>query len=251
MFNIQLFTGTYNVNDVATVGQVKSMGVRIAAKLTALESQIGGDFKGVKIANNALNFYDTTDTTVTPVASVSLPEELYLDATLTDIVENFAFSAATYPGATNPNLDGETVLVLAVKGDNADGLGTPTVKYDFVKMSSIVKNAVIKDPNNVQGNFAIFGTSGAIVDSGIGSDTFVSKVGGATAGNLTAFDGTGGFSDTGITAASVFTTIGGFSAGNLMIFNSNGKPADSGHGICSDADFTAMLDDILPTVSGS
>lgn len=248
MFNIQLFA-SYNVNDLATVGQVKTLGTRIAARLTALETP--KPFKGVKIANNKLSFYASTDTTVTPITSVSLPEELYLDQTGTTIVENFAFSAVTYPGATNPNLDGKTVLVLAVRGDNADGLNTPTVKYSFVNMGSVFNDAVIKNPSNVQGDFAIFGVSGAIVDSGIASDTFISKVSGATAGNLTAFDSTGGLSDTGITASSIFTTIGGFSAGNVMIFDPSGKVADSGHSICSDSDFSAMLDDVLPTVTGS
>ena len=249
MFNIQMFT-SYNVNDLATVGQIKTLGTRIATRLATIESKVGG-FKGVKIEDNKLNFYDSTDTSVTAVTSVSLPEELYLDANRTDIVENFVFSAATYPGATDPNLDGETVLVLAVKGDNADGLNTPTIKYDFVKMSSVIKNAVIKDPANVRGNFAIFGTSGAIVDSNISSDSVVTKIAGASAGNLISFANDGAMSDSGITAASVFTTIGGFSAGNVMIFDSNGKPADSGHSIATDAQFTAMLNEVLPTVSGS
>ena len=132
-FDLQRFDATYTLTDFVTLGQVKILATRVATRLAALESPKA--IRGVKIEDNKIKFYGSPDTTVTPLTSVDLPEELYLQATQTEIVENFAFNAATYPGATDPNLDGKTVLVLAVKGDDADGEGTPTVKYSFINMT--------------------------------------------------------------------------------------------------------------------
>lgn len=45
----------------------------------------------------------------------------------------FKFDAATYPGATDPKLDGKPVMVLAVKGENPD-----SCTYSFLSMAALV-----------------------------------------------------------------------------------------------------------------
>ena len=171
-FDIQRFV-TYDVNDVATVGQIKTLATRIATRLVALESPKA--IRGAKIEDNKLKFYAGTDTTVTPLTYVDLPEELYLQATQTEIVEDFAFSTTTYPGATDPNLEGKTVLVLAVKGDGTP----PTVKYSFVNMASIIDDFIPKVASATTGNLPAFDSEGSLTDSTIASDTVVTKVTGA------------------------------------------------------------------------
>lgn len=124
-----------------------------------------------------------------------------LDQAGTTIVENFRFSALEYPNATNPNLDGKTVLVMSVKDANAT---TSLVKYVFVDLAKLVSSSTNLKPSDnaigisgasiglnlsadagnilnvaddglygwlgvaggVSGNFAILGESGAIVDGG-------------------------------------------------------------------------------------
>lgn len=216
-FEIQRFAD-YSVTDLATVGQIKTLATRIAARLTALESRVA--IRAVVVDNNALKFYTVTADKITnetvPATIFNVPEEIYLSQTGTTIVENFAFSTESYPGAINPNLDGKTVLVLAVRGDDATN---PTIKYSFVNMSSIFED-------------------------------YIQKKTSATNGNVSAFDSTGDISDTGIASAGILTTIAGSQQNNIMTFDANGKVADSGHAIATDAQFTAMLDEVLPTVSG-
>lgn len=214
-FDIQRFDATYDVTDLVTVGQVKTLATRIATRLAALESPKA--FKGVKIEDNKLKFYEGTDTTVTPLTYVDLLEELYLQGAQTDIVENFAFSAATYPGANDPGLDGKTVLVLAVKGDGTP----PTVKYSFVSMTGIIDDFIPKISGGTTGNLTSIQTDGTITDSTIASDTVVTKI-------------TGGVEN------------------NVVLIDANGKIKDSGHGIATDAEFDAMLTAAgLPTVAAS
>lgn len=54
-----------------------------------------------------MNFYTSTDKSGTAAFSVDFPSELFLDQTKTTFVAKFKFDAATYPGATDPKLDGE------------------------------------------------------------------------------------------------------------------------------------------------
>ena len=215
MFNIQLFA--YQTTDLVTVGQVKSLATRIALRLTALESATA--IRAVVVANNQLKFYTVAPSEITaqtvPVTTYDVPEEMYLKQTGTTIVENFAWSAATYPGSTNPNLDGKTVLVLAAIGDDADN---PTTVYSFVNMSGIIDDFIPKDTL-------------------------------ASANNLAKWTATGTISDTGIAAAGVLTTISGSTTDNVMTFGSDGKVTDSGHAIATDAEFADMLDEVLPTVT--
>ena len=210
-FNIQHFA--YQTTDLVTVGQVKTLTQRIALRLTALENTT---IKSVVVDNNALKFYscvkaDIQQNTV-PVETVDFPEEIYLSQTGTNIVENFVFSTATYPGATNPNLDGKTVLVLAVRGDATTN---QTVKYSFVNMTGLLDDFIPKDTLAGAGNLAEWQSDGTITDSNIAG-------------------------------AGVLTTISGSTADNLMAFGSDGKVTDSGHAIATDAEFTDMLDEVLP-----
>ena len=183
-FEIQRFA--YQTTDLVTVGQVKTLASRIALRLTALESKKSIRAVVVDNTNKALKFYSVPATeikaTTEPETVFNYPEEIYLSQTGTTIVENFSFSSATYPGATDPNLEGKTVLVLAVKGDDSS---EPTIIYNFVNMSSIF-------------------------------DSYVQK------------------------------PTGTVTADNVMLFDNKKNAKDSGHAIATDAEFTEMLDEVLP-----
>lgn len=115
-------------------------------KFTDFETNLTDDIKvwvnseeslAIKTAlynNNTLTFYKKPNATVDDTAdfSINLPEEQFLDQAKTTFVNNFIWSEELYPNSTNPNLDNEPVLVLAVKGDT-------DVVYSFVSMNELVK----------------------------------------------------------------------------------------------------------------
>lgn len=97
----------------------------------------GDESLGIKTAlyvNNTLMFYKKPNATITDVAdfTINLPAEQFLDQANTTFVNSFVWSEETYPNSINPNLDGQPVLVLAVKGD-------AEISYSFVSMNELVK----------------------------------------------------------------------------------------------------------------
>ena len=182
-----------NGQNLATTAQVLTVAQRVKTELDTLDGRKYGD---ASIANGKLNFYAKAGD-VTALKSIDLPAELYLDQVRTTFVPNFAFASGGYTGATNPNLDGKPVLVFAVK-DNA---ATPNITYSFINLETLIDTYTpgngIDITNNViavsldaatdniltasasglkgtakvagatQGNIAIFGANGAIVDSGV------------------------------------------------------------------------------------
>ncbi|MCM1329452.1 MAG: hypothetical protein NC253_08445 [Ruminococcus sp.] len=95
-----------------------------------IDTKDGVSIKSVDFKDSTLKFYTTEDKSGTPVATLDLPEEMFLDQTKTTLVNEFAWSATAYPNSTNPNLEGKPVFVLAVKGEK-------DVKYSFVSMESL------------------------------------------------------------------------------------------------------------------
>ncbi|MBR0287761.1 MAG: hypothetical protein IJQ82_02155 [Selenomonadaceae bacterium] len=181
-----------NGQNLATTAQVLTVAQRFKTELDTLDGRKFGD---ASIANGKLNFYAKTGD-ATAIKSIDLPAELYLDQVKTTFVSSFAFASGGYTGATNPNLDGKPVLVFAVK-DNA---ASPNITYSFLNLEALIDTytggndidvtnnvisvkrdpatdnilsscasglkATAKVPNVTQGNIAIFGANGAIVDSG-------------------------------------------------------------------------------------
>ena len=128
---------------------------------TPVQTAANAAIKSLEVNGNTVNFYTSTDKSGTAAFSVDFPSELFLDQTKTTFVAKFKFDAATYPGATDPKLDGKPVMVLAVKGENPD-----SCTYSFLSMAALV-------------------------------DTYKAKVTGATTGNLAALDGEGNLTDSG------------------------------------------------------
>lgn len=96
---------------------------------TATEKAI----KSLDVTGNTISFFTSTDKTGDAAFTVDFPAEMFLDQTKTEFVPSFAFSATTYPGATDPKLDGKPVMVLAVKGENPD-----SCTYSFLSMAALV-----------------------------------------------------------------------------------------------------------------
>ena len=147
----------------------------------------------------------------------ALPKEMFLDQSQTNFVQSFTFEQTTYPGATDPSLNGKPVMVLAVKGvDNSSPSDTSkqTISYSFLDMSTLVDTYTTKAGITSQA-FSIAGyefevhidpsadnhlsvtTNGLMVDVSDKAD----KVTGAVAGNIATLDANGNLVDSGRTFA--------------------------------------------------
>lgn len=174
-------------------------------------------FQSVAIANGKVQFYAKTDKSGAVIGEFDLPEELYLDQAETTIVDKFTWSAATYPGSINPNLNGKAVLVLGVKGDRATN---PTVKYSFVNLTKLIDVYTAGD-NSIN----------------INGYTVTVKIS-AVAGNLLEVKADGlyvGSDDTKLDK--VPTAV----SGHFAMWSASGVLMDSGYGVATDADIAAML----------
>ena len=147
-------------------------------------------------------------------AIAALPTEQFLDQTKTNFEPSFTWSAATYPGSTDPSLNGKPVMVLAIKGvDNANP-STVTTSFSFLDMTALVDTYTAKagdstkvlnisgyeievkfDPSN--NNHISVTNNGLMVDVSDKAD----KVVNATAGNIATLDANGNLVDSGRTFA--------------------------------------------------
>ena len=161
-----------------------------------------------------------------------LPVEMFLDQAKTTFVGNFAFSAATYPGATDPSLDGKPVLVLALKGVN-NATKAETTTYSFLNMQTLVDTYTAKAGASAQilsingyeievkfDNTLTTSANGlGVAVSAVANNAITKqadglhvditgkadKVANATVGHVTGLDANGNLTDTGIAAADVIT----------------------------------------------
>lgn len=167
------------------------------------------------MTGNTVNFYTNTGMTDAAAFSMDFPTEMFLDQTKTAFVGKFKFSDTTYPGATDPKLDGKPVMVLAVKGENPD-----SCTYSFLNMAALVDTYAAKTTGkdasttvtiagyevDVKVNIsAAVGNALILKDDGLYVPTpkevnisgKADKVTGATAGNFAALDGEGNLTDSG------------------------------------------------------
>ena len=196
----------YNVNQKATVNQLKALAVKAKGAIDA--------------------------------AIAALPQEMYLDNTKSAFVENFVFNATTYPGASNPNLDGKPVLVFAVKTVDHTNSNAETLSYSFLNLLTLVDVYTVKSGDstkvlNLAGHEFEFkvsadtGNAVEVLNDGLAvrvsttannalvkdaNGLFIDITGKAdraanpTAGHLAGVDANGNVTDSGIVAANVLTT---------------------------------------------
>jgi len=211
---------TYDETKFVLVRDLKAEAAKAKAAITAAQTVANGGIRSGSVANNTVNFYTSTDASGTPVFSFNFPSELVLDQLKTQFVGNFAFNATTYAGATDPNLNGKPVLVIAIKETASNG--AVTTSYSFLDMTTLVDVYEAGDASiNVNGytiavkisaatgNHLALGADGLMVDVSDKAD----KVSNATEGNIAALD-------------------------------ANGNLTDSGHGVATTTEVTAMLTEV-------
>ena len=188
----------YDVNHVLTVGEAQYI-----AETFKLETDKA--LKSLTVTGRTISFYTSEDATGTPAATIDIPKDLFLDQAQTKFEGNFAFTAAKYPGAVNPSLDGKQVLVLAVKGstDPVSGTAQDTISYSFIDVSSLVDTYTTAAGISSQ----VLTISGYTVSFNISS----------TAGNILRADENGLYAT---------NRLSSFTPGNIVVSDSNGAPQD-------------------------
>ena len=201
-----------DMNKLLKLKALDAFAAKANTKILAVEAKADDAFKGAKIVNgNTLALYKSTDTSGTADLSLDFPAEMVLDATKTGFVPNFTFNSTTYPGATDPDLDGEAVLVMAIKTVDK---GVETTSYSFISVNSLVDTYTAADNSiNVNGyqiNVKISAAANNAIT--LQSDGLHVDISGkqdrdtdAVENNIAKFDANGNAVDAGIAAADVLT----------------------------------------------
>lgn len=186
------------------------------AKKTALEevrSLAASAFKSGQVDGNTVKLFTSADKTGDAAFSFDFPTEYFLDQTKSQFVQEFAWAEATYPGSTNPSLDGKPVMVLAVKTEDGTGVaysfvdltyllntyeaaagdGTASVTIDGYKISVNVNVSSEADNALVKKADGLYVPKAEVVDISGKAD----KVNGATEGNFAGLDANGNLTDSG------------------------------------------------------
>lgn len=167
---------------MATINYVDEtyMNAYIGKILSNLKTWIDTDkniaLKKVLYKDNSLLFFKNPNAvdSDTPEYKIDLPIEKFLDQTKTKLIQEFMWNETDYPETENPNIDGNPVLVLAVKG------GEDSVSYSFLNMKyllnlyraskeiSTVTIAINVDSNTISGSVNI--SSDSNNNLSVGSD---------------------------------------------------------------------------------
>lgn len=249
---------SYDVNKLARLQDLKSLANKINDNFATKDevSALANAFKSGEVAGNTVKLYTSEDKSGTPAFSFDFPAELFLDQTKTKFVGEFAFSATDYPDTTDPNLDGNPVMVLAVKGEDdaiaysflnmaalvdtytakaGDGTATVTVNgYEIsvnVNVSAEADNALVKKSDG------LYVPKAAVVDISGKAD----KVAGATDGNFAGLDANGNLTDSGKSAADFSKVEASNTAGAIKVDGSDVTVVE----IATDAEVTEMLNEVF------
>ena len=205
----------YNATALVRLAALKALAAKTKAEIDNINTDVSKAIKSLGVSGNTVSFYTSADKSGDAAFTFDFPKELFLDQVKTTFVPKFAFSAETYPDATDPKLAGKPVMVLAVKGQNPD-----SCTYSFLDMSALVDTykakATGKDASttvtiagyevdvkvNVSaavGNALILKDDGLYVPTPKEVDISgkADKVTGATTGNFAALDGEGNLTDSG------------------------------------------------------
>lgn len=137
----------------------------------------------------------------------ALPTERFLDAAKTSFSQSFSFNNTTYPGATNPNLNGKPVLVIALKAIDHANNNAETTSYIFIDLAFLADTGKAdKVGSATAGNLANLDANGNLQDSGIPKTDVALKASNPTAGHVAGVDANGNPTDTGIAADTVLTS---------------------------------------------
>ena len=249
----------YEASNFVKLSELKTLTQRTKAEIQAVSSVAADAIKYVAVSGNTVSFWKDAEHSGAADFTFDFPSELFLDQTRTTFVQNFAFNATTYPGATNPSLDGKPVMVLAVKGttDVASGTANDTVSYSFLDVSALVDTYTIASGDSskvlsiANNEITVHISSAAnqaitVQNDGLhvdisGKADKVDRAASAAAHNP--YDET--------TQAEQYAAFNASYSlnGKVALLDASGNLKDSGIGIATSAEVTEMLNEVYGTPS--
>lgn len=208
---------------LANLEQLGLLGTAVKGITDALRTDVNASVKSLVVNGNTVELYTGANGTGTKAGEFNFPKELFLDAAGTTFVPNFTWSSASYPGSTDPSLNGKPVIVLAVRTTTdyqRSGVAGDTINYSFIDVSSLVDTYTVNTANgdtvsskvltingytvkfnisSATGNGLVANADGLYVDTASKAD----KVTGATSGNIAGLDANGNLTDSGIAGTDV------------------------------------------------
>lgn len=251
---------SYDVKKLTRLQDLKALASTIKENFVTKGeiSSLAKAFKSGEVTGNTVKLYTSEDKSGTPAFSFDFPAELFLDQTKTKFVGEFTFDADTYAGATDPNLEGKPVMVLAVKGESdtitysflnmaslvdtyaakvGDGTATVTVNgYEIsvdVNVSTEADNALVKKADG------LYVPKAEVVDISGKTD----KVRDATAGNFAGLDANGNLTDSGKSANDFSKVEASATAGAIKVDGTDVTVVE----IATDAEVDEMLNEVFGT----
>ena len=183
-----------DMNKLVKLQALDTFAAKVDTKVKSVETKADNSFKSARVVNgNTIALYTGTDTAVEATLTLELPAERVIDTTKTKFISNFNFENGNYGGAENPNLDGNAVLVIAVKTIDK---GVETTDYSFVDVNYLVDPIEISEEAN---NSIELKSDGLFVDISGKQNRDID----ATANNIAQFDADGNAVDSGIAADDV------------------------------------------------
>ena len=219
----------YDVSSFTKLADLKLLAQRTVSEIQGVSEVAASAIKHVSVSGNTISFWKDAEHAGTPDFTVDFPSELFLDQTRTQFVQNFTFSAATYPGAVNPSLDGKPVLVFAVKTttDRTSGTVEDTFAYSFLDMTSLVDTYTVK----VGDSSKILSIAGYEVEIHIS----------AAANNALEVKADGLY----VNIHDKADKVANATAGHLAGLDANGNLTDSGHAVATTEEVTEMLNEVF------
>lgn len=188
-----------------------------------IDNKDAENIKSVEFVDNTIKFYTSEDKSGEAVAEIVLPEETFLDGSKTELVSDFAWDITKYPKSTDPELNGKSVLVLAVKS-------VRTVRYSFISLDSVIAKLIGEDTESVSVSVAEDVISFNVKVSELSGNRIIIKDDGLYVGTV---DNTPSWAvSTNDEVREMFTVSGGgitlasMSIGDTVKIMENGEPVD-------------------------
>ena len=94
----------YNATALVRLAALKALAAKTKAEIDNINTDVSKAIKSLGVSGNTVSFYTSADKSGDAAFTFDFPKELFLDQVKTTFVPKFAFSAETYPDATDPKL---------------------------------------------------------------------------------------------------------------------------------------------------
>lgn len=103
----------YDVSKLAKLAALKTLAEKVKSdyatktEVKTVSDSAAAAFKSGKVDGNTVSLFTSEDKSGNAAFTFDFPTEMFLDQTKTEFVAKFKWAEATYPGSTDPKLEGK------------------------------------------------------------------------------------------------------------------------------------------------